>query len=100
MLKFNGPNVKLAFDIDISFEPFGGLTDATKSSDNDDEDEENDSDEKQKSDGYEYDEDNENDLDESRLVMILKSNREKIALTCQKVNQFLRIFQFNHAVES
>ena len=82
MLKFNGPNVKLAFDIDISYEPF--VTGATKSSDDDDEDE---NDEKQNSGRYENDEeDNENDLDESRLVMILKSNREKIALTCQKVN--------------
>ena len=81
LLKFNGPNVKLSFD--ISFEKKD-----RKSSSNDDDLETtkvNEEEEKKQDEGEEKEEEEEEEEDVND-VMILKNSRDKIRLVCQKAS--------------
>lgn len=81
LLKFNGPNVKLSFD--ISFEK----KDRKSSSSNDDDLETtkvNEEEEKKQDESEEKEEEEEEE--DVNAVMILKNSRDKIRLVCQKAS--------------
>ena len=90
MLKFNGPNVKLAFDIynfDRSASAAKSVIGVFKKSEDDDNEENKDVN------GKNTNIDDDEEEDESKIIMILKSDRDKIAITCRKVfRNFLNIF--------